>query len=109
MNTYYRTTGLLIAFFSCITIHNTYCSEKKGFIERAKPYYDSAKNWAYQKKDTIVNTVKNNPKKTVGIVLGVGALTLAYRSRQRIKKWINNIKNSFNDDYANLQSSDTGK
>lgn len=93
MNIYYRKTGLLIAFFSCITIHNAYCSDKKGFIERAKPYYNSAKNWASQKKDTIVDTVKNNPRTTAGIVLGVGALTIAYKARQRIRKWIERLKN----------------
>lgn len=89
MNIYYRKTSLLIAFFSCITIHNAYCSDKKGLIERAKPYYNSAKNWTSQKKNTIINAVKNNPQTTIGIVLGVGALTIAYRSRQRIKQWIN--------------------
>lgn len=100
MNIYYRKTGLLIAFFSCITIHNAYCSEKKSFIERAKPYYErakpyynSTKNWASQKKDTIVDTVKNNPRTTAGIVLGVGALTIAYKARKRMKQWIEKLKN----------------
>lgn len=94
-------------------MRNSHCSTtvaNKGLIERAKPYYNRAKDWAYQKKDTIVqakdwayqkkdaivNAATNNKKIAIGAAVGIGVLTVTYRSRQRIKQGFNIIKKGFN-------------
>lgn len=97
MNTYYRKTRLFVALLIAICMRNSHCSTtvaNKGLIERAKPYYNRAKDWAYQKKDAIVNAATNNKKIAIGAAVGIGALTVAYRSRQRIKQWFNQAKDA---------------